>query len=270
MKWVRPSCPAHRVALSTRTRIFSSWPCDRRGHGCQLRRRPLGRDHRPPARSITPGCTPTRPTTESCAPRRTPPTRHTARDLDRPDGGIVATVGNLMGFLREIRRGSSLIRRSSPSSSGTTGSSSHSNVESALPLPPRDLLAVGTTTGTDRPLRAVRRLRILRTGATRVSGRHGEQPRPQPTVPFDAPTTPEAARMLTVYCAQWYCIGIRTTIDKAGRVVIPKILRESLGLVPGKWKSPGTGRGRGPAGSWHQGHGAGWTPDHQRRPRHHR
>jgi AbrB family looped-hinge helix DNA binding protein len=27
---------------------------------------------------------------------------------------------------------------------------------------------------------------------------------------------------------------MRTTIDKAGRVVIPKILRESLGLVPGE------------------------------------
>ena len=31
----------------------------------------------------------------------------------------------------------------------------------------------------------------------------------------------------------WYYNGMNTTIDKAGRVVIPAIVRERLGLVPG-------------------------------------
>lgn len=34
--------------------------------------------------------------------------------------------------------------------------------------------------------------------------------------------------------ALWYSFGMRTTIDQAGRVVIPKILRNALGLVPGE------------------------------------
>jgi AbrB family looped-hinge helix DNA binding protein len=32
---------------------------------------------------------------------------------------------------------------------------------------------------------------------------------------------------------QWYDDGMRTTIDKAGRVVIPKPIREALGLAAG-------------------------------------
>ena len=32
---------------------------------------------------------------------------------------------------------------------------------------------------------------------------------------------------------QWYTYGMRTTIDKAGRVVIPASLRERAGLSPG-------------------------------------
>jgi AbrB family looped-hinge helix DNA binding protein len=32
----------------------------------------------------------------------------------------------------------------------------------------------------------------------------------------------------------WYPYGMRATIDGAGRLVIPKALRDSLGLVPGE------------------------------------
>jgi AbrB family looped-hinge helix DNA binding protein len=34
--------------------------------------------------------------------------------------------------------------------------------------------------------------------------------------------------------AQWYSSGIRATIDKAGRLVIPKQLRDHVGLRPGE------------------------------------
>lgn len=33
---------------------------------------------------------------------------------------------------------------------------------------------------------------------------------------------------------QWYSNGMRATIDKAGRVVIPKPLRDAVGLAPGE------------------------------------
>ncbi len=33
---------------------------------------------------------------------------------------------------------------------------------------------------------------------------------------------------------EWYYYGMRATIDKAGRLVIPKPLRDRLGLVPGE------------------------------------
>jgi len=32
---------------------------------------------------------------------------------------------------------------------------------------------------------------------------------------------------------EWYCDGMRTTIDKAGRVVIPAAIRERSGFTPG-------------------------------------
>jgi len=38
---------------------------------------------------------------------------------------------------------------------------------------------------------------------------------------------------LLVGVAGWYCDGMRSTIDKAGRVVIPAALRERMGLTPG-------------------------------------
>lgn len=33
---------------------------------------------------------------------------------------------------------------------------------------------------------------------------------------------------------EWYVNGMRSTIDKAGRLVIPKSLRDTLGLVAGE------------------------------------
>jgi len=32
----------------------------------------------------------------------------------------------------------------------------------------------------------------------------------------------------------WYAYGMRTTIDKAGRLVVPKVLRDRLGLQSGE------------------------------------
>jgi AbrB family looped-hinge helix DNA binding protein len=32
---------------------------------------------------------------------------------------------------------------------------------------------------------------------------------------------------------EWYCDAMRTTIDKAGRVVIPAAIRDRAGLIPG-------------------------------------
>lgn len=34
--------------------------------------------------------------------------------------------------------------------------------------------------------------------------------------------------------SRWYLLGMKATIDKAGRLVIPKPLRDRLGLVPGE------------------------------------
>lgn len=43
-----------------------------------------------------------------------------------------------------------------------------------------------------------------------------------------------AARRRPLAChAAWYSNGMKTTIDKAGRVVIPARIRERLGLKPG-------------------------------------
>jgi AbrB family looped-hinge helix DNA binding protein len=33
---------------------------------------------------------------------------------------------------------------------------------------------------------------------------------------------------------KWYRLAMRATIDKAGRLVIPKVLRDRLGLTPGE------------------------------------
>ena len=42
---------------------------------------------------------------------------------------------------------------------------------------------------------------------------------------------------------EWYLYGIRTTIDKAGRLVIPKQLRDHVGLRPGEVEVTADGTG---------------------------
>jgi AbrB family looped-hinge helix DNA binding protein len=42
---------------------------------------------------------------------------------------------------------------------------------------------------------------------------------------------------------EWYYLGIRATIDKAGRLVIPKRLRDHLGLRPGEVEVTAEGTG---------------------------
>src|SRR5439155_5980735 len=44
----------------------------------------------------------------------------------------------------------------------------------------------------------------------------------------------DASRLPTALPIAWYPMGMRTTIDKAGRLVIPKPLRDQVGLVPGE------------------------------------
>jgi AbrB family looped-hinge helix DNA binding protein len=42
-----------------------------------------------------------------------------------------------------------------------------------------------------------------------------------------------SSRLAPIHPLRWYCFGIKTTIDKAGRLVIPKTLRDRLGLREG-------------------------------------
>ena len=42
---------------------------------------------------------------------------------------------------------------------------------------------------------------------------------------------------------KWYGSGMKATIDKAGRLVIPKPLRDRLGLVPGEVEVTADGAG---------------------------
>lgn len=51
--------------------------------------------------------------------------------------------------------------------------------------------------------------------------------------PGRAPVKQPPAPPGTTNHATWYASGMRGAIDKAGRVVIPKVLRERLGLRPG-------------------------------------
>src|SRR5437899_2485919 len=50
----------------------------------------------------------------------------------------------------------------------------------------------------------------------------------------------EAAAYLPI---EWYFLGIRATIDKAGRLVIPKQLRDHVGLRPGEVEVTAEGAG---------------------------
>jgi AbrB family looped-hinge helix DNA binding protein len=57
-------------------------------------------------------------------------------------------------------------------------------------------------------------------------GRADERRGREPMRPKAEPTSPHVA-------TKWYPDGMRTTIDKAGRVVIPAAVRERAGLTPG-------------------------------------
>jgi len=58
-----------------------------------------------------------------------------------------------------------------------------------------------------------------------------------PSCPASGLSTPSGAG------GEWYVSGIKATIDKAGRLVIPKPLRDSVGLRPGvvEVRAEGTG-----------------------------
>lgn len=38
---------------------------------------------------------------------------------------------------------------------------------------------------------------------------------------------------LTSMGSEWYCIPMHATIDSAGRLLLPKSLRDALGIIPG-------------------------------------
>ena len=56
---------------------------------------------------------------------------------------------------------------------------------------------------------------------------------PVSSVPAPASPYPRDGAPVDNVPVKWYCNGMLTTIDKAGRVVIPAAVRERLGLRPG-------------------------------------